>query len=113
MSTDCLFCRIVKQEIEATIVAETEHALAFHDIAPQAPVHVLVVPKKHYGSMNEMPDGSVLGAVASLAKQVAKDLGIAESGYRAVVNTGEQGGQTVPHLHMHILGGRAMKWPPG
>lgn len=111
--SDCLFCKIVKGQIPATIVGESDHCIAFHDIAPQAPVHVLVVPKKHYRSMHDMPDGSVLGAMAMLGRQVAKELGIAEGGYRAVINTGDDGGQTVHHIHMHILGGRKMTWPPG
>ena len=111
--TDCMFCKIVKGEIPAEKVGETDHAVAFYDIKPQAPVHVLVVPKKHFGSMNDMPDGSVLGAMAMLAKQVAKELGLDAKGYRAVINTGADGGQTVHHIHLHLLGGRKLKWPPG
>jgi histidine triad (HIT) family protein len=112
MST-CLFCRIVAKEIPAEILGESEHALAFRDIAPQAPVHVLVIPKKHVASMNEMTDGAEFASIAVLAQQVARELGVAESGYRAVLNTGDDGGQTVHHLHLHLLGGRALKWPPG
>lgn len=111
--SDCLFCKIVKGELPADVVRESDYCIAFRDIAPQAPTHVLVVPKKHYRSMNDMPDGSVLGAMAMLARSVVKDLGIAETGYRAVINTGEHGGQTVEHIHMHILGGRTLTWPPG
>lgn len=111
--SDCLFCKIVKGDIPADIVGQSDHCIAFRDIAPQAPVHVLVVPKKHYRSMSDMPDGSVLGAMGMLGRQVAKELGIAERGYRAVINTGDEGGQTVHHIHMHILGGRTMTWPPG
>ncbi len=111
--SSCLFCRIVAKEIPAQIVGESEHALAFRDIAPQAPVHVLVIPKQHFASLNEVPDGSIVGEVAELAKQLATELGIAESGYRTVMNTGADGGQTVHHLHMHVLGGRALTWPPG
>lgn len=110
---DCIFCQIVKGDVPSERVAESDHCIAFHDVSAQAPVHVLVVPKKHYQSMNDMPDGSVVGAMAMLGKQVAKELGIAEPGYRAVINTGDHGGQTVHHIHMHILGGRAFKWPPG
>ena len=114
MATEaCLFCQIVKGEIPAERVAESDHALAFHDIAPQAPVHVIVIPKRHYASMTDVPDGSVLGAMAMLAKQVAKDLELAEKGHRIVINTGKNGGQTVDHIHLHLLGGRKMKWPPG
>lgn len=109
----CLFCRIVAKEIPAAIVAESNLCLAFRDIAPQAPVHVLIIPKQHYASLNELPDGAVMGAMAEMAKKVAEELGIAESGYRTVVNTGSDGGQTVHHLHMHVLGGRQMSWPPG
>jgi histidine triad (HIT) family protein len=87
--------------------------VAFHDVAPQAPIHVLVVPKAHYGSLNDLPDGAVVGAMAELAVRVARELGVAETGYRTVFNTGAQGGQTVGHIHLHLLGGRALKWPPG
>jgi histidine triad (HIT) family protein len=111
--TDCVFCKIVKGELPAEKVGETDHAIAFLDADPKAPVHVLVVPKKHFGSMNDMPDGSVVGAMAMLAKSVAKELGLDEKGYRAVINTGKDGGQTVHHIHLHLLGGRKLKWPPG
>lgn len=113
MADNCLFCRIARKEIPAKVVAESEHALAFHDIAPQAPVHVLVIPKAHYASLAATPDGSVMAEVSELAKRVARELGVEATGYRVVVNTGENGGQTVHHLHAHVLGGRAMKWPPG
>lgn len=109
----CLFCRIVAKEIPANIVAETATALAFRDIAPQAPVHVLVIPKQHVASLDAVTDASMLAEITMLAQRVARELGIAESGYRAVMNTGDDGGQTVHHLHLHVLGGRAMKWPPG
>ncbi len=110
---DCLFCRIANGEIPATLVGESDTCLAFRDIAPQAPVHVLVIPRTHYRSLNETPNGSVLGEMGELAKQVAREQGIAESGYRVVLNTGDNGGQTVHHIHMHVLGGRHLKWPPG
>lgn len=109
----CLFCRIVNKEIPATIIAESDNALAFRDIAPQAPVHLLIIPKKHYASMDAITDAAEFGSLGLLAQQVARELGIAESGYRVVVNTGADGGQTVHHLHLHLLGGRALKWPPG
>ncbi len=109
----CLFCRIIAREIPAKLVAESEDALAFHDIAPQAPVHVLVIPKAHSASLAETPDGQALAAVSELAKRVARELGVEASGYRLVVNTGADGGQTVHHLHAHLLAGRAMAWPPG
>lgn len=111
--SDCLFCRIAKGEIPATLVGESDTCLAFRDIAPQAPVHVLVIPRTHYRSLNETPDAAVLGAMGELAKRVAREQGIAESGYRVVLNTGEHGGQTVHHMHMHVLGGRHLQWPPG
>lgn len=109
----CLFCRIIAREIPAAIVAENEHCLAFKDIAPQAPVHVLVIPKAHSASLNELNDATVVGEMAAMAGQVARELGVAKSGYRTVINTGADGGQTVHHLHMHLLAGRAMGWPPG
>lgn len=113
MPENCLFCRIANKQLPAKIVAESEHALAFHDIAPQAPVHVLVIPKAHYASLAGTPDGSVMAAVSELAKQVARELGVEAAGYRVVVNTGDDGGQTVHHLHAHLLAGRQMTWPPG
>jgi histidine triad (HIT) family protein len=110
---DCLFCRIVRREIPAQIVAETEDCLAFRDISPQAPVHVLVIPKVHIDSLAGVSDPLVAGQVTLLAAAVAATLGVAESGYRVVFNTGDDGGQTVHHLHAHLLAGRSMSWPPG
>jgi histidine triad (HIT) family protein len=112
MST-CLFCRIVAKEIPAQIVAETEQCLAFRDISPQAPTHVLIIPKQHFDSLSTAGASLVTGLVAQMAAEVAKTLGVAESGYRFVINTGDDGGQTVRHLHAHLLAGRAMHWPPG
>lgn len=110
---DCLFCRIVKGEIPSATVAESETCLAFRDIAPKAPVHVLVIPKVHFDSLNEVPDGRVVGEMALLVKKVVQSEGLEAKGYRCVINTGADGGQTVGHLHLHILGGRGLKWPPG
>lgn len=110
---DCLFCRIVRKEIPAQIVAETEECLAFRDISPQAPTHVLVVPKVHIDSLIKISDPLIVGRMALLAAELAKTLGVADAGYRLVINTGEDGGQTVQHLHAHLLAGRAMHWPPG
>jgi histidine triad (HIT) family protein len=110
---DCLFCRIVRKEIPAQIVAETEDCLAFLDISPQAPTHVLVIPKVHFDSLTDVTDPVVVGRVALLAADVARSLGVADAGYRVVMNTGDDGGQTVQHLHAHLLAGRAMHWPPG
>ena len=111
--TDCLFCRIARGEIPAAKIAETADCIAFRDIAPQAPVHVLIIPRTHYGSIDEVPDASVVGAMSMLAQQVARSEGIAATGYRCVINTGVDGAQTVGHLHMHVLGGRRLAWPPG
>jgi len=112
---DCLFCAIVAGEIPATPVAETDRALAFRDINPQAPTHVLVIPKEHYPNAAALAaaDSGLLGEVITLVHQVANDEGVGDSGYRIVFNTGEQAGQTVPHVHAHLLGGRSLTWPPG
>jgi histidine triad (HIT) family protein len=111
--SDCLFCRIVRKEIPAQIVAETPECLAFRDISPQAPVHVLVIPKVHVDSLAGVTDPLMVGRVALLASEVARGLGVESSGYRLVFNTGRDGGQTVHHLHAHLLAGRALDWPPG
>jgi histidine triad (HIT) family protein len=113
VADDCLFCRIARHEIPAAIVAEDEHALAFRDIDPKAPVHVLVIPKAHAGSMNDLKDVGIVADLARMALDVARSEGIADAGYRLVVNTNADGGQTVGHLHLHLLGGRRMSWPPG
>lgn len=110
---DCLFCRIIRGEIPSKRVAENALCIAFDDIAPQAPTHVLVVPKAHYASLNDVTDVTVVGAMAAMARDVARDRGLTDKGYRTVINTGDDGGQTVHHIHMHLLGGRQMKWPPG
>jgi len=113
MSQGCIFCRIVEGSIPATIVAQNEHALAFRDLHPQAPVHILVIPRRHIGSLDEAADPAELGAVMLLAAEVARGEGVAATGYRVVSNVGRDGGQTVSHLHIHVLGGRSMAWPPG
>lgn len=113
--SDCLFCRIARGEIPATRVAENDLALAFRDIAPQAPTHVLVIPKQHLAdSAAQVGAGQalLLGAVFELAAQVARAEQL-EQGWRLVTNVGTHGGQTVGHLHFHLLGGRPMQWPPG
>lgn len=114
----CLFCRIASGEIPAAIVHEDEHVVAFRDIAPQAPVHVLVVPREHVGTLADVeagPSGAArLGAIFGGARAVAAAHGLdAASGYRLVVNCGERAGQSVFHLHVHVLGGRSFGWPPG
>jgi histidine triad (HIT) family protein len=113
MTDSCLFCRIVRKEIPATIVLEDELTLAFRDIDPKAPTHVLVIPKTHVASLNEATDAQMLGRLLLTARQIARSEGFAESGYRTVFNTGADSGQTVHHIHVHLLGGRHMKWPPG
>ena len=112
---ECLFCAIVAGEIPATTVLETDRILAFRDINPQAPTHVLVIPKEHYPDVAALAaaDAGLLGEVIAAAHRVAADEGVAESGYRLVFNTGAQAGQTVWHVHGHVLGGRDMTWPPG
>jgi histidine triad (HIT) family protein len=113
VAEQCLFCRIVSREIPAKIVLETEECLAFRDINPQAPVHVVVIPKEHVATLNDAKDAAMVGRLGLVAAEVARREGIAESGYRTVINTNADGGQTVFHLHLHLLGGRHMGWPPG
>jgi histidine triad (HIT) family protein len=113
MSADCLFCRIIRREIPAAIVAEDEHCVAFRDIGPQAPTHVLVVPRQHVSSLDEVTDPLLVGRVMTMAAEVARSEKIVDAGYRAVINTNAGAGQTVFHLHVHVLGGRRMTWPPG
>ena len=112
---DCLFCAIVAGEIPATVVSETDRVLAFRDINPQAPTHVLVIPKDHYPHVAALAaaDSGLLAEVISQAHQVAVAEGVSETGYRVVFNIGEQAGQTVAHVHAHLLGGRFLTWPPG
>lgn len=113
--SDCLFCRLVAGEIPARKVHEDDHVLAFHDLHPQAPVHVLVVPKRHVSAFRDLGvgDGETLGYMAAAVNRVAEATGIAEAGYRVVCNNGRDAGQTVDHLHWHVLGGRGLAWPPG
>ena len=113
MSPSCLFCKIVRKEIPATIVAENEHCVAFRDINPQAPVHILVVPKEHVDSLDQARDAEVLGRILLMAGEIARAEKVAETGYRTVLNTNAGAGQTVLHIHAHVLGGRKMTWPPG
>jgi len=110
-----LFCAIVAGDIPSTQVLETDRILAFRDIDPQAPTHVLIIPKAHYPDVAALAaeDAALLGEVIDAAQQVAAAEGVAEAGYRVVFNTGVQAGQTVPHVHGHVLGGRSLTWPPG
>lgn len=112
---ECLFCAIVAGEIPATTALETDRILAFRDINPQAPTHVLVIPKTHYPDVAALAaaDAALLGEVVGAVRQVAADDVVAESGYRVVFNTGAEAGQIVPHVHAHLLGGRFLTWPPG
>jgi histidine triad (HIT) family protein len=113
MAADCLFCRIVRGEIPAKIVAETDDCIAFRDIDPKAPTHVLVIPRAHIAKIADVTDPAIIGKLSLLAADVAQREGLAERGWRAVINTGPDAGQTVFHLHLHMLGGRALGWPPG
>lgn len=113
--SDCLFCRVVAGSAPSTVVAESERALAFYDIAPQAPVHVLVVPKEHITSADEVAGehGGIVDDLVLLAQRVVEIEGVRDSGYRLVLNVGRDGRMTIAHLHIHVLGGRPLGWPPG
>jgi histidine triad (HIT) family protein len=112
---DCLFCKISRKEIPAKLVHEDEDVVAFDDINPQAPVHVLVVPRRHIPTLNDLgpEDDALIGKMARVAARIATERGIAEAGWRSVVNVNREGGQLVFHVHMHCMGGRPMFWPPG
>ena len=113
MADQCVFCRIVRREIVTNILLETEECIAFRDTNPQAPVHVLVIPKEHVSSLDAVTDAALVGRLGLVAAEVARRTGVAESGYRTVINTNAAAGQTVFHLHLHLLGGRQFGWPPG
>jgi histidine triad (HIT) family protein len=113
VSETCLFCRIARREIPAQEVYRTPSLVAIRDINPQAPTHVLVFPTDHVASLNDVADGPAVGALVMAARDIARRERIDVRGYRLVVNTNAEGGQSVPHLHVHLLGGRAMQWPPG
>ena len=110
---DCIFCRIVNKEIPAGVVYEDDEVLAFSDIAPQAPVHIQIIPKQHIPALAEVNDYAIMGKLFRVLNQLAKDMGVDQSGYRTVINNGRAAGQAVDHLHLHLLGGRAFHWPPG
>jgi histidine triad (HIT) family protein len=112
-SEGCPFCKIARGETKADVVLQTPSAIAIRDINPQAPDHLLVIPVEHVASLADTTDGAMLGGLLLMAHQVARKVMIDHGGYRVVLNTGDHGGQTVPHLHLHVLGGRRMKWPPG
>jgi histidine triad (HIT) family protein len=109
----CVFCRIVRGEIPAKTVYETPELIAIQDANPQAPVHVLIMPREHLTSLNDVRDPALIGAMSAAATAIARRDGYADRGYRTVVNTNQDGGQTVSHLHMHLMAGRHMGWPPG
>ncbi len=112
---DCLFCKIVKREIPATIIYEDDRVLAFNDINPQAPTHVLVVPKRHIATLTDLVrgDDAIVGELVRRAAAIAAERGISAGGFRTVFNTNRDAGQTVFHIHLHLLGGRSLGWPPG
>ena len=112
---DCIFCKIINKEIPASIVFEDEKMIAFNDINPQAPIHILLIPTEHFASLNDIPEEkkSILSHLLLKARQIAQEKGIAEKGYRIVLNTEKDSGQEVFHIHLHLLGGRRMHWPPG
>ena len=113
--SDCLFCKIIRREIPASIVYEDDRVLAFNDINPQGPTHVLVVPKEHIASLNELTseNDAIVGELVRRAAAIAKERGISTGGYRTLFNTNRDAGQTVFHIHLHLIGGRALHWPPG
>jgi histidine triad (HIT) family protein len=113
--SDCLFCKIIKREIPASIVYEDDQILAFNDINPQGPTHVLVLPKRHIASLSELTqsDDALVGEIIRRAAHIAAERGIAAGGFRTVFNTNRDAGQTVFHIHLHLIGGRSMGWPPG
>lgn len=112
---DCLFCRIADKKIPASIVFEDEELVAFHDINPQAPVHILIIPRKHIPTINDLEETDIglVGKIIMKARDLAKDLGFSENGYRILFNCNRDGGQQVYHIHLHLLGKRQFRWPPG
>ncbi len=111
-SENCIFCKVASKELPAKIIFENEDCIAFNDIKPVSPTHILVIPKKHYKNLWEVKDKELLGKLLLTVKDIAKQEGL-ENGFRTIINTGDNGGQTVYHLHVHLLGGRFHKWPPG
>ena len=112
---DCIFCKIVGKEIPSELIYEDQQILAFNDNNPQAPVHILIIPKEHFTSLNDIPEEKkdILSHILLKARQIARNIGIDENGYRIVLNTARDSGQEVLHIHFHLLGGRRMTWPPG
>lgn len=114
-NTDCLFCKILDGEIPADVIFESDVAIAFRDINPQAPTHALIIPRKHIATINDIgeDDHALIGGLYAAAKSIAKQEGFSDEGYRVVMNCNEAAGQTVFHIHLHLLGGRPLSWPPG
>lgn len=112
---DCIFCKIIKQEIPASIIYSDDDVIAFDDLYPRAPIHKLIIPRKHIATLNDIEphDTEILGKLFQTAKHLAQETGIAEPGYRVVMNCNADGGQQVFHIHLHLLGGRSLTWPPG
>jgi histidine triad (HIT) family protein len=112
---DCLFCKIIRREIPGSVVYEDDRVLAFNDINPQAPTHILIIPKRHIATLNDLgpEDDAIVGELVRRAAGIARDRGLAPGGYRTVFNTNREAGQTVFHIHLHLIGGRPMTWPPG
>jgi histidine triad (HIT) family protein len=112
---DCIFCKIANKETSTDLVFEDEHMVVFNDINPQAPIHMLLIPKNHYASLNDIPEEkrAVLSHILLKARQIAEEKGFAQKGYRIVLNTAKDSGQEVDHIHFHLLAGRRMQWPPG
>ena len=115
MKETCIFCRITAGEIPARVAYEDDAVYAFHDVDPRAPVHVLIIPRKHVASINDLEadDSGMVGRLYLAAKELAQQLGVSTSGYRLVMNCGDDAGQSVNHIHLHLLGGRSLRWPPG
>lgn len=112
---DCIFCKIASQQIPARIAFENDRLIAFHDLFPQAPTHILVIPKAHYSTLNDVPatESALLGEMIHTAAVIARELDVADNGYRVVMNCNQDGGQSVDHIHLHLLAGRQLTWPPG
>ena len=113
MAESCIFCQIARGETPTKLLAHNKEMAAFRDLNPQAPVHILIVPTKHIKSLDDVTDFELLGRMFALAAAIARQEKISKTGYRTVINTGKDGGQSVDHLHIHLLGGREMSWPPG
>jgi histidine triad (HIT) family protein len=113
MADSCIFCRIARGEVPAQMLSHNKEMAAFRDLNPQAPVHILIVPTKHIKSLDDVNDFDLLGRMMALAAAIARQEKVSKTGYRTVINTGKNGGQSVDHLHIHLLGGREMSWPPG